>query len=125
MIEKHPSQTVYHIGRSTIQHTHPDLLRPEAIRAALIKGGVAPAADRIVHLTNSRHERPVMTMIHESRLGLPGRQPADLREALIALRLDNDEASDEHRDGFQLCRIMVLELLDLLEATGRAQGGAA
>ena len=45
MIEKHPSPTVYHIGRSTIQHTHPDLLRPEAIRAALIKGGIALPTD--------------------------------------------------------------------------------
>lgn len=50
MIEKHPSPTVCHIGRSTIQHTHPDLLRPEAIRAALIKGGIAPAADPIVRV---------------------------------------------------------------------------
>ena len=43
MTEKHPSPMVLHIGRSTIQHTHPDLLKPAAIRAALIKAGIAPA----------------------------------------------------------------------------------
>lgn len=41
MIEKHPGPTVHHLGRSTIQHTHPDLLKAEAIRAALIKAGIA------------------------------------------------------------------------------------
>ncbi|MBW7057286.1 hypothetical protein KY389_11380 [Paracoccus bogoriensis] len=43
MIEKHPCPMVLHIGRSTIQHTHPDLLKPAAIRAALIASRAGPA----------------------------------------------------------------------------------
>ena len=112
---------IHEEGRGWMKPPH----RPFTSNPALAERHTRETAYCIVHLTNLRHERPVMTMIHESLLGLPRRQPADLREALIALRLDNDEASDEHRDGFQLCRVMVLELLDLLEATGRAQGGAA
>ena len=45
MTEKHPCPMVQHIGRSTIQHTHPDLLKPAAIRAALIKAGIALPTD--------------------------------------------------------------------------------
>lgn len=39
----YPWPTVTHIGRSTIQDTHPDLLSPAAIRAVLDAGRTAPA----------------------------------------------------------------------------------
>lgn len=39
----YPWPTVTHIGLSTIQDTHPDLLSPAAIRAALDAGRTAPA----------------------------------------------------------------------------------
>ena len=53
MIEKHPGPTVYHFGRSTTQHTHPDLLKAAAIRAALIKAGITPATDPMVRVLSA------------------------------------------------------------------------
>lgn len=45
MTEKLPHPKTVHTGRISHQDTHPDLLTPAAIRAALIKAGIALPTD--------------------------------------------------------------------------------